>query len=273
MPLRFPPLFASADAPLAAGLVGAVGLLLILYGVQVRTRNAGWVDVGWTLALGALALVYAITGEGDANRRILIGLVGGLWSLRLVIHLLTDRVLGQPEESRYQRMRRWLGDRAAAGFFVFFLLQGLLAFGLAFVFWLGCQDPTPIPVGTDIAAGVLLLISLAGEALADRQLSRFRRRDGNDGEVCREGLWGWSRHPNYFFTWLVWVAFALLSVQSPFGPWSLLAPAVMLVLILKVTGIPPTELQAVAKRGEKYRRYQREVSAFVPLPPRTQESP
>ena len=84
----------------------------------------------------------------------------------------------------------------------------------------------------------------------------------------RDGLWRYSRHPNYFFQWLTWVAYALLALSAPYGWLGLSAPIAMLLLILFVTGIPPAEEQALRSRGEDYRRYQRETSAFVPLPPR-----
>ena len=85
----------------------------------------------------------------------------------------------------------------------------------------------------------------------------------------REGLWRYSRHPNYFFQWLTWVAYALIALAAPYGWLGLSAPMLMLLLILFVTGIPPSEEQSLRSRGDDYRRYQRETSAFVPLPPRS----
>ena len=84
----------------------------------------------------------------------------------------------------------------------------------------------------------------------------------------RAGVWRYSRHPNYFGQWLTWYAYALVALAAPYGWIGLISPALMLYLILRVTGIPPTEAQALKSRGDDYRRYQRETSAFVPLPPR-----
>ena len=84
----------------------------------------------------------------------------------------------------------------------------------------------------------------------------------------RQGLWRYSRHPNYFFQWLTWVAYALMALAAPWGWIGLLAPLLILYLIVFVTGIPPSEEQALKSRGDDYRRYQRETSAFVPWFPR-----
>ena len=84
----------------------------------------------------------------------------------------------------------------------------------------------------------------------------------------RSGLWRYSRHPNYFFQSLTWIAYALIACAAPWGWVGWIAPALILYLVLRVTGIPPAEEQALRSRGEDYRRYQRETSPFVPLPPR-----
>jgi steroid 5-alpha reductase family enzyme len=121
----------------------------------------------------------------------------------------------------------------------------------------------------ELAAFVLWAAALWGEALADRQLEGFKSRPSSRGRTCREGLWRYSRHPNYFFEWLIWVAYALFALASPWGAASLTSPALMLYLLFKVTGIPATEAQAIRSKGDDYRRYQASTSVFVPWFPRT----
>ena len=99
-------------------------------------------------------------------------------------------------------------------------------------------------------------------------LPNFKADPANKGAVCRVGLWGWSRHPNYFFEWLIWVSFAVFALGSPWGWVGICCPILMLYFLLRVTGIPATEAHAVRSRGEAYRQYQREVSAFVPRAPK-----
>lgn len=81
-------------------------------------------------------------------------------------------------------------------------------------------------------------------------------------------MWRYSRYPNYFFEWLIWVVFALVALASPYGYVGLVSPALILYFLLRVTGIPATEAQAIRSRGEEYRQYQRTTSAFVPWFPK-----
>ena len=111
---------------------------------------------------------------------------------------------------------------------------------------------------------VLWTCAVAGETVADRQVERFRSDPANRGRTCQDGLWRYSRHPNYFFEWLIWVALALFAYPSPAGTMALACPVAMLCLLLRVTGIPATEAQALRTRGEEYRRYQQTTSVFVP---------
>jgi steroid 5-alpha reductase family enzyme len=102
--------------------------------------------------------------------------------------------------------------------------------------------------------------------LADWQLAAFKRAPENANRVCDVGLWRYSRHPNYFFEWMIWIAFAVFALPSPFGWLGMVGPVSILWLLLRVTGIPMTEAQSLRSRGDDYRRYQNSTSAFLPLP-------
>jgi steroid 5-alpha reductase family enzyme len=245
----------------------AVTIMLVLWGVHVARRNASWVDVGWAGTLGVLAVLYGALGTGYAPRRLLVALVVGVWSVRLTAHLVT-RVLAEPEDARYVEMRARWGGNLKAKFFTLFVGQGVLDIVLSISFLMAAVDPAPRIHALTWAGAALAVLGMVGEATADAQLRRFKADPANRGTVCRVGLWGWSRHPNYFFDWLVWCGFALLGLASPWGWLGLVAPALMLYFLTRVTGIAATEAHAVQSRGEAYRQYQREVSAFVPWPPR-----
>ncbi len=229
-------------------------------------------DVGWAFGIGASALVYAALADGEGLRRVEVAVLGGFWGMRLAWHLLTDRVIGAEEDGRYQELRAQWGPRFSRNLFWFFQAQGVLVVLLSVPFLLAASDGAPWPGVLDVAAAAIWLTGIVGEAIADEQLKRFKRRGDSKGKTCREGLWRYSRHPNYFFEWLMWVAFGVLALGAPWGWVGLLAPALMLVLILKVTGIPPTEARAIKSRGDDYRRYQDETSAFVPWFPKRAES-
>ncbi|MGC4001751.1 MAG: DUF1295 domain-containing protein [Pirellulales bacterium] len=195
-----------------------------------------------------------------------------LWSFRLASYVLFDRVLGHDEEDgRYKELRRSWGGRAQAFFLWFFLAQAGLILVFALSPWLGLtarrEDSAALNT-FDWLGLAIIAVAIVGESIADRQLARFRRRPENKGRVCRAGLWAYSRHPNYFFEWLHWWAYVVFAAGSTYWAWTLLAPALMLFFLLRVTGIPATEAQSLRSRGDEYRKYQREVSALIPWPPK-----
>jgi steroid 5-alpha reductase family enzyme len=126
------------------------------------------------------------------------------------------------------------------------------------------MNPQPRLSPLEWAGLSLWVVALLGETAADAELKRFKADPANKGKTCRKGLWNYSRHPNYFFEWLIWVAFFLAALASPYGWISLLCPVLMFIFLFKVTGIPMTETQALKTRGKDYRDYQRTTSMFVP---------
>lgn len=251
-------------------LAGLIVVSLVMTGtwlVQRAISNAGYVDVVWSACMGLLAVLYALLGGGDPSRRLLLVLIAVSWSARLTLHLYR-RVSSEPEDGRYQAMRAAMGARAQSGFFLFFQAQALIAVVLSVPFLVVARADAALAPGWLVAALLVWLVSVLGESLADRQLARFREDPANRGRSCRVGLWRWSRHPNYFFEWLHWFAYVLLSVGAAWW-WSLLCgPVLMLLLLYRVTGIPYTEMQALKSRGEDYRDYQRSTSAFFPWFPK-----
>lgn len=235
---------------------------------QRRHRDAGIVDVCWSAAMGFFAVWCALWAEGDPTRRLLVGLLGGIWAARLAWYVATDRVLGKPEDGRYQRLRAHWGGRAQPMFLLFFQAQALAAAVLALPFLAAASVASPLP-GWALALGLLVwAVAVVGESTADRQLATFRADPANKGKTCRVGLWRYSRHPNYFFEWLHWFTYPLLAWGELWAvAVALLGPALILATLLKGTGIPYTELQAAASRPD-YRDYQETTSMFVPWPPK-----
>jgi steroid 5-alpha reductase family enzyme len=249
-------------------LSAAMGLAWV---IQWRTRNAGWVDTVWSLALGLAGVGVALLPglPSPAPRQVVVAILVGLWGLRLGGHI-ADRTRGKPEDARYAALRTAWGAAFQPRMAGFLQIQAAAAAFLALSMLLAAHDPAPFPRVQDALGIAVLAIAIGGEALADAQLRRFRRDPANHGGVCDRGLWGWSRHPNYFFEWLGWLAYPLLAID-PGWLWGWLAlsgPVCMYWLLVYVSGIPLLEQQMLASRGERFRRYQARVSAFFPLPPR-----
>jgi steroid 5-alpha reductase family enzyme len=150
----------------------------------------------------------------------------------------------------------------------FFQLQAASVVLLGIPFLLPALNSSPQFHPLEIAGAVLWLSAILGESLADAQLAGFKRDPANRGRVCATGLWRCSRHPNYFFEWLVWVAYFGFALASPWGWLAVLSPAIILFLLLRVTGIPLTEQQSLRSKGNAYREYQAATSAFVPWWPK-----
>ena len=246
----------------------AATLQLVLYGVQLRTGSATVVDAGWAASLVGIAILYAVLGGGEPVHRVLVAVMATLAFGRLTIHVLR-RVPGE-EDRRYRELReRWRArDGEQMRFFVLFQAQALIAALLSLPFLAAVYNRHEGLEGLEWIGVGVWLAGLACEAQADRQLGRFRRDPSNRLAVIETGLWRYSRHPNYFGQWLTWCGYALVGLAAPWGWVGLVSPALMLCLILFVTGVPPLERQMLASRGEAYRRYQRRTSMFVPLPPR-----
>jgi len=247
----------------------AAGLQLALWAVQQRTRNAGIVDVGWALAFALVAALFIARATAPLTAWGPLAAIACAWSLRLGGYLISRGAARSPEEGRYVELRRRWAPNPGRRFFVFFQAQAALtgilstAFVVPFV-------AEPWDRGWLRATGAAIAIAaLAGEALADAQLARWRRDPAHRGQVCDAGLWAYSRHPNYFFEWCVWLGYAVYGLAfAPCGLIAVVPQALLLTSILFVTGIPPTENQAVRSKGDAYRDYQRRVSKFVPMPAR-----
>lgn len=245
---------------------GSTILMAVLWLVQRARGNAAIVDVAWSFATAALGALFALTADGAATRRGIVALMVVIWGTRLGLHLWR-RVASEREDGRYRQMRDTWGEKTQRNMFVFFQIQALWAVLFALPMLAAARSQAPLR-WIDFVGVAFWAVSIAGTSIADRQLSGFRSRAANRGTVCRDGLWRYSRHPNYFFEWLHWWAYVSLAVGSPIWWLAPLGAATMLYFLTKVTGIPPTEAQSLRSRGDAYREYQRTTSAFVPWPPK-----
>ncbi|MGO4173488.1 DUF1295 domain-containing protein [Bosea sp. TAF32] len=237
--------------------------------IERRTGNSGWIDVVWTFGLGSTGIVAALLpfGSGPMSRRLLVAGLALAWALRLGMHI-AHRTSGIAEDPRYAKLKRDWGTEAAPRMVRLLQMQALVSIPLALGIVLAAHNPAPSLGSRDLAGLAVFVAGLAGGALADAQLRAFAR--SGKGGVCERGLWGWSRHPNYFFECLLWCSYAVIAPGAgyPWGWLALLAPACITVLLTRISGIPPLEEHMLAKHGDAYRAYQHRTSALIPLPPK-----
>jgi steroid 5-alpha reductase family enzyme len=249
----------------------SLGLSLVMvfaWILQRRLGNAGWVDAVWSFGTGAAGVAYALaplgTADWPAPRQTLVALVVALWSLRLGLHL-ADRSRRGPEDTRYARLRVEWGADFERRLFWFLQAQAVASMILTLSILVAAANPAPIGP-TDLLALAIMAAAIIGEGVADAQLRSFRLDPANHGRICDRGLWSLSRHPNYFFEWLIWVAYPVFALGGGWWWLALTGPAAMYWLLVHVSGIPLLEAQMLRSRGDAYRLYQARTRAFLPLP-------
>jgi steroid 5-alpha reductase family enzyme len=241
----------------------AVGLWLL----SLRLRDASIVDIFWGLGFAVVAWTAHLTSGSETPRAWLACVMVTIWGVRLATHL-ARRNLGHGEDYRYRAMRAKHGDRfPLVSLATVFLLQAGLLWIIALPVQLVHAPGAVAPLGVIDVAGVLAwAIGLTLEWAADVQLMRFKRLQSNKGAVMDRGLWRYSRHPNYFGNFLLWWGIGLVGVGAG-AWWSLIGPALLTFLLVRVSGVALLE-STIAERRPGYRDYVARTSAFVPWFPR-----
>ncbi|NNE37446.1 MAG: DUF1295 domain-containing protein [Gammaproteobacteria bacterium] len=241
-------------------------VMTVLWYIQLKTHNAGTVDVAWsflTPIIGAWLILFDTTP--DSTRQFLILLLAVIWGFRLGIYLY-KRVMNEVEDGRYRYFREYAGDNSPLVMLLFFQLQASWTILFALPFWAASKNISPDIGILDICGISIWIIAIFGEVLSDRQLKNFKQVASNKGKVCQQGLWKYSRHPNYFFEWLHWVAYVLIGFYTSYWWLTVAGVLVMYVFITRITGIPFTEDQAIRSKGNAYIEYQKTTRKFFPVP-------
>lgn len=246
-------------------LVACCFIMLAVWVWADKIKNAGVVDVFWSYNFPVIAIILFLLAPGFEPRKLLICGMVIIAGLRLGTYILIRTVSHlHEEEGRYQQLRKEWAPNPDRKFFWFFQMQAISNVLLAIPFFIVAMNSDPELSPLEYAGAGLWVISVLGEAIADWQLKKFKKDPQNKGKVCSKGLWNYSRHPNYFFQWLMWMSYFVFALASPYGYLAIISPAIILYLLLRVTGIPMTEEQSIRTKGEAFKRYQESTSAFIP---------
>ena len=254
---------------LVASAFAVAALMALLWLVSLARADASIVDIAWGPGFALVGLIAALVGDGAPARRWLVAALAGLWGLRLGAYLAW-RNHGKGEDWRYRAMRAHHGSAFRwKSAYVVFGLQGALMWFISLPLQVAAAAPAPASLGALDALGLALFaLGFHFEAVGDWQLARWKADPANAGRVMDQGLWRYTRHPNYFGDACVWWGLYAIALATPGGWLTLLSPALMTFLLLRVSGVVLLE-RGLAKRRPEYADYVRRTSAFIPLPPRS----
>ncbi|MEE4379488.1 MAG: DUF1295 domain-containing protein [Candidatus Competibacteraceae bacterium] len=253
-----------------SGLAAALAAAALVWLISLRKDDVGIVDSLWSLLFLLAAVSYVATASDPGPRTVLILTLVAVWAIRLSGYI-TWRNWGEPEDARYQEIRRNNEPNfALKSLYIVFGLQGLLAWIISLPLLVAVVSQAPLNV-LDYCGITLWLIGLVFEAGGDYQLARFKADPANRGQVMDRGLWRYTRHPNYFGDFCIWWGYYLIALAAG-GWWSVLAPVLMTFLLLRVSGVALLE-KDITERRPAYRDYIARTNAFFPAFPRTNRKP
>jgi steroid 5-alpha reductase family enzyme len=242
--------------------------LVVVWRIGVRMRDMSIIDIFWGPGFVLVAVVTLVVGDAPLGRRVLLAVLVGVWGLRLGGYLAW-RNLGHGEDARYQAMRRHVGDGFHGWAFTHvFLFQGLVLTVVSLPVQIGGNITSDTVLAPQVVAGVVLwAVGLGFEAVGDAQLARFKADAANASRVMDRGLWGWTRHPNYFGDSCAWWGIWLTTLVHPVALAGAIGPAVMTYFLLNVSGKALLE-RRMRKTRPGYDDYVARTSGFFPRPPR-----
>lgn len=249
----------------AMGLAATLGLATFTWLVSVLKRDVSIVDGVWPLMFLSAALVYSGGTPYYTGRTALILTLVALWAARLAAHIVV-RNWGETEDRRYQDIRQkyephfWLKSLG-----IIFWFQALLAWIISMPLWAALTMPSDLLL-LDLLAVVLWTVGMMFETVGDWQLGQFKADPANQGKAMDQGLWRYTRHPNYFGEWLIWWGF--YGFALPTGAWwTIVGPLLLTYMLLKFSGVALME-EDIVERRPAYREYMERTNAFFPGPPK-----
>lgn len=249
---------------LARGFASTAVLMFVAWLLSLPLRNVAVVDVFWGIAIASAGLTWQSLQSDPGPRGALSVLLAVVWAARLALHILW-RSRGKPEDRRYRVIRaRNEPNFSFKSLYLVFGLQAVLAWIVAMPLLGAVLSREPLGA-LDFAGAGLWLAGFVLQATADFQLARFQKRPDADRAVMDQGVWRYSRHPNYFGEFLMWWGIWLIAAAGG-AWWTCFSPLLLTFLLLRVSGVALTE-KDIASRRPEYQDYLRRTSAFVPWPP------
>ena len=251
------------------GQLAASVVMLVGWVIALLIKNTSYVDVLWAYGVGILGLSFLVIQSDQCHPARLALLEGilAVWSIRLGTYLLR-RCWGKPEDARYAYLRKYLGKNANLGFLLFFQVQAFWIVLFASPFLILVQNSQDLGIWDHVGL-IIWITGFVGVYLADKQLRAFKQKNQHSRlGVCNTGLWKYTRHPNYFFEWILWLGYIPMGINAIGGHWLLMIPPVLYFFLTKITGIPFVEARKLEASGDAYKKYIENTSSFFPFIPK-----
>lgn len=238
----------------------------LLFIIAVIRQDNSIADIAWGSGFILVSVSVLLYREAFGPRNLLVTALVILWGMRLSLRIFL-RNRGKGEDWRYQRWRKEWGRHVyLRSYMHVFLLQGFILLGNVSPVIIIHSYPSQTWACTDIVGLSLWCVGFFFESVGDRQLDRFVRNEANRGKIFQEGLWRYSRHPNYFGDIAMWWGIFFLGLESPYGILGVVGPVLLTFLIVFVSGIPLAEKAMEGRPG--FEEYRKRTSVLIPLPPR-----
>ena len=251
----------------------AVALMMLVgWLISLRRRNVTVVDSLWGIGFVLIAWITFIFADGYTGRALVLALLTTIWGGRLSIYLAW-RNKDKKEDPRYGTWRQKYGDRFwIVSLFNVFLIQALFLWVIALAMQYGQMAAAPDRLTwLDYLGVTMWLTGFVFEAVGDWQLTRFKADPANKDKVMDQGLWAYTRHPNYFGEALLWWGIFLIALSTPGSFWTIISPVVITLTLVKMTGIALTE-KVILEKKPIYSGYMARTSAFFPWFPKRGEN-
>lgn len=249
--------------------IAASSMMTAAWLVHLKYKNGSLGDIPWCFGnILFFAMLTEVNHNWSPAHFVILGMIC-FWSLRQGIYL-TKRIFRDPydEDGRFRKIRNDIKNHEGLWFFAMFQFQAVLQVILSSCY-IVCARDSALSLGPiQIIAIVLFSISSVLQTVADNQLAQFSKDPNNKKLVCKVGLWRYSRHPNYFFEWCIWLSFAIFASNSPMALLAYLSPLTIYIVLTQMSGVKLSEEVSLSKRGDSYREYMKETSSFFPMPAR-----
>lgn len=238
-----------------------------MYLIGMLAKDNSLVDIAYGPAFVVACWGAWILGDTPTHfRPILLLVLITCWGLRLGLHI-GWRHRGRGEDFRYRKFREeWGNTLVWRSFLQIYLLQGAVVLAVATPVLLAVAAPGTGPQLTDFIGVLLFCTGFFFETVGDWQLMRFKRNSANRGKIIQNGLWRYTRHPNYFGEAVLWWGLFFIGLGSPVGLYGLISPLTIGFLLLKVSGIPM--LEEKYQGNPQFEAYKARTNAFFPWFPR-----